>query len=254
MPHSAHDSPLGCDVTRRWAVLAPSRTVPITSWRSTSRWRSRPGTFALLVLGLWLFGTGEAMLVTAGIGNGPWTVLAQGLTVHLPLTIGLATFATSVVVLLLWIPLRERPGLGTIMNAIVIALALQVMVGVLPTMTGDGPLSLLARVLMVLMGIALIGLGSGIYLTTGLGPGPRDGWMTGIHQRTGWPVSAVRLGIEATVLVIGWILGGTVGVGTVLFALLIGPAVGYGLRLASALDGGTPPEVRDLDEHPELEA
>jgi uncharacterized membrane protein YczE len=211
-------------------------------------------TFALLVLGLWLFGTGEAMLVTATIGNGPWTVLAQGLTVRLPLTIGVATFLVSVVVLLLWIPLRERPGLGTIMNAIVIALALQVMVGVLPEMTGDSVLSLVARVLMALMGIALIGLGSGIYLTTGLGPGPRDGWMTGIHQRTGWPVSAVRLGIEATVLIAGWLLGGTVGVGTVLFALLIGPAVGYGLRLAAALDGGAPPREIELDEHPELEA
>ena len=238
----------------RWGALAPSHTVPATSWRSASRWRSGPSTFALLVLGLWLFGTGEAMLVTATIGNGPWTVLAQGLTVRLPLTIGAATFLVSVVVLLLWIPLRERPGLGTIMNAIVIALALQVMVGVLPEMTGDSLLSLIARVLMALMGIALIGLGSGIYLTTGLGPGPRDGWMTGIHQRTGWPVSAVRLGIEATVLVIGWLLGGTVGVGTVLFALLIGPAVGYGLRLAAALDGGAPARALDVDEHPELEA
>ncbi len=238
----------------RWAALAPSHTVPDTSWRSASRWRSGPSTFLLLVLGLWLFGTGEAMLVTAAIGNGPWTVLAQGLTVRLPLSIGVATFLVSVVVLLLWIPLRERPGLGTIMNAIVIATALQVMVGVLPEVTGDSFLSLVARVLMALMGIALIGLGSGIYLTTGLGPGPRDGWMTGIHQRTGWPVSAVRLGIEATVLVIGWLLGGTVGVGTVLFALLIGPAVGYGLRLAAALDGGAPPRAVDDDEHPELEA
>jgi uncharacterized membrane protein YczE len=129
----------------------------------------------------------------------------------------------------------------------VIALALQVMVDVLPT-----PSSTALRLAMVILGIVVIGTGSGLYLTTGLGPGPRDGWMTGIHVRTGWPISAVRLGIEATVLGIGWLLGGTVGVGTVLFALLIGPAVGYGLRLAGAL-GGAHGEVLD-DEHPELEA
>ena len=102
-------------------------------------------------------------------------------------------------------------------------------------------------------GIAVIGVGSGLYLTTNLGPGPRDGWMTGLHLRTGWPISAVRLGIEATVLVLGWLLGGTVGIGTVLFALLIGPAVGYGLRLAAAVGGRVSRAVAD-DEHPELEA
>lgn len=209
--------------------------------------------FALLVFGLWLFGTGEAFLVTAGLGNGPWTVLAQGVTTKLPLSIGLATFIISVIVLLLWIPLRERPGLGTIMNAIVIALALQVMVGVLPTDYPDSLLGMAARLAMVLGGIALIGLGSGIYLTTGLGPGPRDGWMTGVHQRTGWPVSRVRLGIEATVLTLGWLLGGTVGIGTVLFALLVGPAVGYGLRAVKAVDRGATSDDGD-EQHPELEA
>ena len=241
-------------------MLAPSHTVPVTSWRSRSRWRTTPGTFALLVGGLWLFGTGEALMVSAGLGNGPWTVLAQGLTTRLPLSIGLATFAISLTVLLLWIPLRERPGLGTIMNAIVIATALQVMLLLLPHPDGDGLGMVLVRLAMVLAGIGLIGLGSGIYLTTGLGPGPRDGWMTGIHQRTGWPVSAVRLGIEAVVLVLGWILGGTVGIGTVLFALLVGPSVGYGLRMAAGVDrarpsaGAGPAGVTESDVHPELEA
>lgn len=240
---------------RRWAALAPSHTVPVTSWRSASRWRTRPSTFLLLIVGLWLFGAGEALLVSAGLGNGPWTVLAQGVTTRVPISIGLATFLISVTVLLLWIPLRERPGLGTIMNAIVIALSLQVMLLVLPEPTGDGIGVLTVRLLMVLGGIALIGLGSGLYLTTGLGPGPRDGWMTGIHDRTGWPVSRVRLGIEAVVLVLGWLLGGTVGIGTVLFALLVGPSVGYGLRLIAGLDprasrAGSIPG----DQHPELEA
>lgn len=244
---------------RRWSALAPSHSVPHTSWRSDSRWRTGPGTFGLLVLGLWLFGTGEALLVSAGLGNGPWTVLAQGLTTKLPISIGLATFAISITVLLLWIPLRERPGLGTIMNAIVIATALQVMLLLLPSPTGDGIGMLIVRLAMVLAGIALIGLGSGIYLTTGLGPGPRDGWMTGIHQRTGWPVSRVRLAIEAFVLVLGWLLGGTVGIGTVLFALLVGPAVGYGLRVMGAVSGRSSSATSlaradERDDHPELEA
>jgi uncharacterized membrane protein YczE len=204
----------------------------------------------VLILGLWLFGTGEAVLVAADLGVSPWTVLAQGLSTRLPISIGAATFLVSVIVLLLWIPLRERPGLGTISNAIVIALSLQVMVLVLPT-----PDHVVARLAMVLIGIALIGIGSGLYLTTNLGPGPRDGWMTGIHVRMGWPISAVRLGIEATVLLIGWILGGTVGVGTVLFALLIGPSVGYGLRLVGHLAGVRAPSADVIeDEHPELEA
>lgn len=222
--------------------------MPVTRWRSTSRWRTNPTTFAILIVGLWVFGTGEALLVASTLGNAPWTVLAQGLSTRLPISIGVATFLVSAMVLLLWIPLRERPGLGTISNAVVIALALQVMIEVLPHPEGT-----LLRLLFVLAGIAVIGVGSGLYLTSNLGPGPRDGWMTGIHVRTGWPISAVRLGIEVTVVVLGWLLGGTVGIGTVLFALLVGPAVGYGLRVAGRL-GGTGAQVADDDGHPELEA
>jgi uncharacterized protein len=232
-----------------WRRIVPSRTIPLTRWRSEgSRWRSGPGTFAILVLGLWLFGTGEAMLVDATLGNAPWTVFAQGISVRTGMAIGLATFLTSVVVLLMWIPLRERPGLGTLANAVVIALALQVMIGVLPT-----PESFGWRLAQVIGGIALVGIGSGLYLTTNLGPGPRDGLMTGIHERTGIAVTPVRLSIEVVVLAIGWLLGGTVGLGTVLFALLIGPAVGYGLKLVGWLAGArrtVPPD----DVHPELEA
>ena len=232
----------------RLGFLRPSHTVPATRWRATSRWRARPSTLAILLVGLWMFGTGEAMLVVSTLGNAPWTVLAEGMSLRLPISIGMSTFLISATVLLLWIPLRERPGLGTIANAVVIALALQVMVTALPT-----PQGAVLRLAFVLAGIAIIGLGSGLYLTANLGPGPRDGWMTGIHLRTGWPISAVRLGIEATVLVLGWLLGGTVGIGTVLFALFIGPSVGYGLRLASAV-GGTGRVLPAEDEHPELEA
>lgn len=232
-----------------WRRVVPSRTIPITRWRSEgSRWRGRPNTIIVLILGLWLFGTGEAMLVDAALGNAPWTVLAQGISVRTGIAIGLATFFTSVVVLLMWIPLRERPGLGTIANAVVIATALQVMIGVLPT-----PESFGWRLAQVLGGIALVGIGSGLYLTTNLGPGPRDGLMTGIHQRTGIAVTPVRLSIEVVVLAAGWLLGGTVGLGTVLFALLIGPSVGYGLRLVGWLAGARA-HAQDADVHPELEA
>ncbi len=228
-------------------LRAPSRTVPTTRWSATYRWRARPPTLIALLVGLWLFGTGEALLVDARLGVTPWTVLAEGLSARLPISIGEATFATSVAVLLVWIPLRERPGLGTVANAVVIAVSLQVMSDLLPE-----PSALVPRALMVTGGIALIGLASGLYLTANLGPGPRDGAMTGIHRRTGWPVSAVRLAIEASVLVVGWLLGGTVGVGTVAFALLIGPAVGYGLLLCGRLGGSTSGHASDA--HPELEA
>ena len=180
----------------------------------------------ILLIGLWLFGTGEALLVVAELGNGPWTVLAEGVTIRTPLSIGSATFVISIIVLALWIPLREKPGLGTIANAVVIAAALQVGVWFLPH-----PEPLWLRLIFVFTGVALIGLGSGLYLTTNMGPGPRDGWMTGIHHRFGIPVARVRLGIEVSVLILGWLLGGTVGLGTVVFALLIGPSVGWGLRL-----------------------
>ena len=203
----------------------------------------------MLCAGLWLFGTGEALLVASTLGVSPWTVLAEGLSVRLPLSIGAATLVISAVVLLMWIPLKERPGLGTISNALVIALALQVMVQVLPEPSG-----LAVRIAFVLLGIGLIGIGSGLYLTTNLGPGPRDGWMTGMHLRFGWPISGVRLGIEGVVLVIGWLLGGTVGIGTVLFAVLIGPSVGYGLRVVGRIGRARRTLEIDDDEHPELEA
>lgn len=231
--------------------LRPARTVPVTRWRSDSRWSPSPASLVVLLVGLYAFGTGEALIVQGGLGVSPWTVLAQGLSTILPVSIGVATFLVSAVVLLLWIPLRERPGLGTIANAIVIAVALQVGVALVPV-----PAAWPAQLALVLLGVAMIGLGSGLYLTTNLGPGPRDGWMTGIHLRTGWPVGRVRLGIEVVVLVVGWLLGGTVGLGTVLFAILIGPAVAQGLAIAGAV-GGVPGSAGvngSDDQFPELDA
>jgi uncharacterized membrane protein YczE len=204
--------------------------VPRLPWSADRRWRARPSTLLVLVVGLWAFGTGEALLVASHLGNTPWTVLAQGVSRHSSLSIGAATLAISLVVLLAWIPLRERPGMGTLANAVVIALAIDVMLRVLPQPRHTG-----GRLAEVLTGIACIGLGSGLYLTTWLGPGPRDGWMTGLARRTGLPIATVRLSIELTVLVAGWLLGGRVGIGTVAFALTIGYAVTAAMHLLQKL-------------------
>ena len=154
------------------------------------------------------------------LGNSPWTVLAEGVSVQTSLGVGVATVAISFLVLLMWIPLRQPPGLGTILNAIVIGLAIDASLAWLPE-----PSELLPRYGLVAAGIALVGIGSGLYLTCFLGPGPRDGLMTGISRQTGLSLRLVRTGIEVTALTIGVILGGTIGIGTLAFAVLIGPAV-----------------------------
>jgi hypothetical protein len=194
--------------------------VPRMPWSAAGRWRVRPTTFVVLVGGLWLFGTGEALLVASHLGNTPWTVLAQGVSRHSSLSIGEATFAISLVVLLAWIPLRERPGFGTLANAVIIAVAIDAMLRVLPEPSGA-----IGRIAEVVAAIVSIGVGSGLYLTTWLGPGPRDGWMTGLARRLNAPIAYVRLSIELAALVAGWALGGRVGLGTVVFALTIGYAV-----------------------------
>jgi uncharacterized membrane protein YczE len=214
----------------RLLPTARLHTVPRVPWSASGRWRPRPTTLVVLLTGLWLFGTGEALLVASHLGNTPWTVLAQGVSKHSALSIGAATFAISVVVLLAWIPLRERPGLGTLANAVVIAIAIDVMLRWLPE-PRDG----IARLAEVLAAIVSIGVGSGLYLTTWLGPGPRDGWMTGLARRTHIPIATVRLSIEITALVAGWLLGGRVGLGTVVFALTVGYAVSLSMTLLARL-------------------
>lgn len=225
-------SPTTDVLARIRALLAPSRTVPHVRWRAPSRWRPRPTTLVVLVAGLAVFGLGEAMVVQARLGVSPWTVLAQGISLQLGWSIGWATALVGAIVLLLWIPLRERPGPGTLLNIVVISAVLGIAVEALPLPDQTG-----VRVAWLLAGIALVGVGSGLYLTCGVGPGPRDGWMTGLHARTGWPVARTRAGIEATVLITGWLLGGTVGLGTLAFGLLVGPAVGIGLRTADRIGG-----------------
>ena len=199
--------------------------------------RPRAQTLVILLIGLWIFGTGDAILIAAGFGNTPWTVLAEGIAKNSDRSGGQATFFVSVAVLFLWIPLKEKPGIGTILNAIFIAAAIEVMVPRLPT-----PESESLAIAQVLLGVLLIGVGSGVYLTANLGPGPRDGWMNGLQKVSGIPNARVRGAIEVTVLVIGWwALGGTFGVGTILFAVLIGPVVAICLNLAGRF--GSPGEV-----------
>jgi uncharacterized membrane protein YczE len=186
---------------------------------AASRWRPSPFQLAQLVLGLWLFGTGDALIVLAGLGNSPWTVLAQGVSVQTPLSIGAATILISAIVVASWWLLRETPGLGTVLNAILVGVAIDVTLDVSPSPTG------VWRVVVLLGGIALVALASGLYLTARLGPGPRDGLMTGIVRRTGLSFRLVRVTLELSALLVGALLGGTVGIGTVAFALLIGPGV-----------------------------
>jgi uncharacterized membrane protein YczE len=193
---------------------------PIPQPVPASRWRASPARLARLLVGLWLFGAGEALIVASELGNAPWTVFAEGIAIHTPLGIGAVTVLMSAVILLAWIPLRQRPGLGTIANAIVIGVAIDVVLLAL-----DAPSALAARYAFLVGGIVLVAIGSGLYLTTFLGPGPRDGLMTGLHRRTGAPLGAVRTGIEVAALLAGFALGGTVGIGTLAFALAIGPAV-----------------------------
>ena len=214
------------------SILKPAKEVPVTWWSSKDPMepRPRPSTLLILCVGLWIFGTGDAVIVAAGLGNTPWTVLAEGIALMMDRTIGQATFFVSVAVLLLWIPLREKPGIGTILNAILIAVAIEYMLPILPTPEGA-----FESLLQVIGGIALVGIGSGIYLTANLGPGPRDGWMTGMQRASGYPIGNVRAAIEISVVIVGWSLGGTVGIGTVIFAMMIGPTVAVCLNISGEI-------------------
>lgn len=182
------------------------------------------------MVGLWLFGVGEAMLVAANLGNSPWTVLAQGISLRTNLSIGVITNILGVIILLLWIPLRQRPGLGTVGNIVLVGTSIDVTLALLPE-----PDALVARIPLTLGGILVVAVGSGFYLGVGMGPGPRDGLMTGITRVTGWALGWTRAIVEVTVLIIGVFLGGVAGVGTLLFALFVGPCVNVAVRLLSKI-------------------
>jgi uncharacterized membrane protein YczE len=211
-------------------ALKPHKTVPITPWRANSRWDLSPLRVLILFFGLAIFGLGDSLFIQAGIGNAPWTVFAEGLTYKTGMSIGFATFVISVFVLLLWIPLKERPGFGTLSNIVLIATFIELGTHIFPEAN-----SFAVGIAYNFVGISLVGIGSALYITCGLGPGPRDGAMTGLHYRTGVRVGRVRMAIEVTVLVIGFLMGGTVGVGTALFALLIGQSVAISLGILARL-------------------
>ncbi|MFC0680480.1 YitT family protein [Lysobacter korlensis] len=194
-----------------------------------------PRRFSQLALGLFLYGIALAMMVRAAIGVSPWDVLTQGVDRQTGLGFGLITVLVGALVLLLWIPLRQRPGLGTIANVLFIGPSVEVGLAVIPTQTEPLPQGVLFA-----GGLALLAVATGLYIGAGFGPGPRDGLMTGIHRRTGWPIWVGRSIVELTVLGVGWILGGNVGIGTVAFALLIGPMVNVTLPLLTVPLDRTP--------------
>lgn len=212
------------------SFFAPHRTVPQVSWSGRDRWDLAPKRILILFAALLVFGLGDSLLIKSQLGNAPWSVLAQGISKQLDISIGFSTLLVSLIVLALWLPLKERPGFGTFSNIVIVASAIDLGLHIFPEQE-----VLALRYLYVFIGIALVGVGSAFYITCGLGPGPRDGWMTALHNRTGVRVGRVRLGIELFVLTLGWLLGGTLGVGTALFALLIGQSIAISFGVVSRI-------------------
>ena len=204
------------------------KAVPSLSWSSDFPLNPKPRltTMIMLVIGLFLFGLGEAIIIGSGSGVSPWTVLAQGISKRSDFSIGMATFFISIAILIFWIPLKQVPGIGTILNAIIIASAIDLTLPYLPQ-----PDDITFKIIQACFGILVVGLGSGIYLCSNLGPGPRDGLMIGLQKQTNASLPAIRTIIELLAVISGWLLGGVVGLGTILFVFGIGPCVGIGLTL-----------------------
>ena len=208
------------------------KNIPKVNWSSNESLNFKPkfSTSFFLIFGLTIFGLGEGLLILSTTGNSPWSVLAEGISLNSSLSIGAATFFVSVGVLFLWIFLKQKPGLGTIFNIIVIAAMIDFTLNYF-----QPPSSIFIKYLLAVLAVILVGLGSGIYLVANLGPGPRDGLMTGLTKTTNLPIALVRAFLEITVVIIGWYLGGTVGIGTLIFAFGIGPCVALGLFLVGKI-------------------
>ena len=204
------------------------KNIPKVNWSSKRPLNLKPkiSTLFFLCFGLSLFGLGEGLLIVSFTGASPWSVLAQGISLHINLSIGTITLLISFGVLLLWIFLKQKPGVGTILNALIIALMIDLSIKFIPT-----PDNFIFKLILASFAVLSVGIGSGIYLVANLGPGPRDGLMTGLQKKTDFPIAAVRAFLEITVVSIGWYLGGIVGIGTLLFAFGVGPAVALGLYL-----------------------
>jgi uncharacterized membrane protein YczE len=199
------------------------------------------GRLVQLYVGLICYGAGAAFQVRSGLGLDPWDVFHQGIARHLHVSLGLVVIGVGAIVLLGWIPLRQRPGLGTISNVLVLGSALDATMAVLPTAH-----AMALRIGFLVLGIVLVGAATGMYIGADFGPGPRDGLMTGLARRTGHSIRLTRTLIELTVLFIGWLLGGTVGIGTLAFALAIGPLAQLSLRLFARR--ATSPDASELAE------
>ena len=202
------------------------KKIPDLSWSSNDPFNFKPkfNTFTYLVLGLILFGVGETLLITANQGVSPWTVLAQGLSFQFNLSIGVTTFIVSIIVLFFWYPLKQKPGLGTLLNVILISIVIDLTTPILPY-----PKTLFYQIIQSVIAVLIVGIGSGFYLTANLGPGPRDGLMTGLQKLTDKPIALIRTILEVSAVLIGFYFGGVVGIGTLLFAFGIGPAVSLGI-------------------------
>ena len=208
------------------------KKIPKVSWSSTNPFSLKPklSTLFFLCFGLTLFGLGEGLLIVSFTGASPWSVLAQGISLNVNYSIGVVTLFLSIGVLFFWIFLNLKPGIGTILNALIIAIMIDICIKFVPT-----PGSYLTQLFLAILAVSTVGLGAGIYLVANLGPGPRDGLMIGLQQKTNLPIALVRAVLEITVVSIGWYFGGTVGVGTLLFAFGIGPAVAFGLFIVKKI-------------------
>ena len=204
------------------------KKIPKVNWTSDKPHNLKPkfSTFFFLCFGLMLFGLGEGLLIVSFTGASPWSVLAQGISLNVNLSIGTITLLISIAVLILWIPLGQKPGMGTIFNALIIAIMIDLCIKYVPT-----PSNYIHQLLLAVISVIMVGIGGGIYLVSNLGAGPRDGLMIGLQKLTNFPIAVVRATLEISVVSIGWYLGGTVGIGTLLFAFGIGPCVALGLYL-----------------------
>ena len=204
------------------------KKIPKVNWSSEKPYNFKPkfSTFFFLCFGLMLFGLGEGLLIVSFTGASPWSVLAQGISLNVNLSIGTITLLISIAVLILWIPLGQKPGMGTIFNALIIALMIDICIKFVPT-----PSNLIYQFILAVVSVITVGIGGGIYLVSNLGAGPRDGLMIGLQKISNLPIAVVRATLEISVVSIGWYLGGTVGIGTLLFAFGIGPCVALGLYL-----------------------
>ena len=208
------------------------KKIPRVNWSSKKPFNFKPkfSTLFFCCFGLMLFGLGEGLLIVSFTGASPWSVLAQGLSLNVNLSIGMLTFLISVTVLILWIPLGQKLGMATILNALIIALMIDFCIKYVPT-----PSNYFNQLILAVISVITVGIGGGIYLVANLGAGPRDGLMVGLQKLTNFPIAAVRGTLEISVVSVGWYLGGTVGIGTLLFAFGIGPCVALGLFLVNRL-------------------